>query len=209
MIVVVEINFDPAKDAANIRKHGMSLAFGAVVLASAIGEVEDHPPPLRRNTHEGIRGDRRTLVWLRLHHARCGAARHRHTQDATQGGHKMAEQKPTRMKITPEKLEEIKRSVDWARIDAMTDDEIERNIASDPDAATFSDAELTAIRVQQVRKSTGLSQPEFARRFQLPVATLRDWEQARREPDAAAVAYLRVIERDPQAVLQALEPNAA
>lgn len=121
----------------------------------------------------------------------------------------MAEQKPTRMKITPEKLEEIKRSVDWARIDAMTDDEIERNIASDPDAATFSDAELTAIRVQQVRKSTGLSQPEFARRFQLPVATLRDWEQARREPDAAAVAYLRVIERDPQAVLQALEPNAA
>jgi putative transcriptional regulator len=121
----------------------------------------------------------------------------------------MAEQKLIRMKITPERLEEIKRSVDWVRIDAMTDDEIARNIASDLDAATFSDAELTAIRVQQVRKSTGLSQPEFARRFQLPVATLRDWEQARREPDAAALAYLRVIERDAEAVLRALEPNAA
>ncbi len=121
----------------------------------------------------------------------------------------MAEHKPIRMKITSEKLEEIKRSVDWARVDAMTDDEIERNVAGDPDAVTFSDPELTAIRVQQVRKSAGLSQPEFARRFQLPVATLRDWEQARREPDAAALAYLRVIEHDPEAVLRALAPNAA
>jgi uncharacterized protein len=37
----VEIEFDPAKDADNLRRHGLSLAFGAVVLAHRIGEVED------------------------------------------------------------------------------------------------------------------------------------------------------------------------
>jgi putative transcriptional regulator len=58
--------------------------------------------------------------------------------------------------------------------------------------------------VQYVRKQTGLSQPVFAARFHIPLGTLRDWEQARRMPDAAALAYLRVIERIPQAVQQAL-----
>jgi uncharacterized DUF497 family protein len=34
MILPVEIEFDPAKDAENTRRHGISLAFGAVVLAA-------------------------------------------------------------------------------------------------------------------------------------------------------------------------------
>jgi uncharacterized DUF497 family protein len=37
----VDIEFDDAKDAANIAKHGVSLALGAVVLGSRIGEVDD------------------------------------------------------------------------------------------------------------------------------------------------------------------------
>jgi hypothetical protein len=38
---VVDIDFDPAQDAQNIAKHGVSLSFAAVVLADAIGVVED------------------------------------------------------------------------------------------------------------------------------------------------------------------------
>jgi uncharacterized DUF497 family protein len=38
---VVDIDFDPAKDAQNIAKHGVSLSFAAVVLADAIGAVGD------------------------------------------------------------------------------------------------------------------------------------------------------------------------
>jgi putative transcriptional regulator len=114
-----------------------------------------------------------------------------------------------RMTITPSKLEEIKQSVDWQRVRAMTDADIERQDAADPDAsAPLTNAETIAIRVQYVRKTTGLSQPQFAQRFRIPLGTLRDWEQARREPDAAAFACLRLIERDPQAVLHALEPDA-
>lgn len=36
-----EIEFDEAKDAANVRKQGLSLALGALVLEGAIGEIED------------------------------------------------------------------------------------------------------------------------------------------------------------------------
>lgn len=37
----MEIEFDPEKDANNLRRHGFPLAFGAVVLAHRSGEVED------------------------------------------------------------------------------------------------------------------------------------------------------------------------
>jgi len=68
----------------------------------------------------------------------------------------------------------------------------------------MKNAGITAARVRWVRKQTGLSQEEFAERYRIPIGTLRDWEQSRREPDAAALAYLTVIERDPEAVRRAL-----
>lgn len=37
----------------------------------------------------------------------------------------------------------------------------------------------------------------------IPIGTLRDWEQGRKEPDAAAKAYLRVIAREPDTVRKA------
>ena len=59
-------------------------------------------------------------------------------------------------------------------------------------------------QVRTIRRVLGLSQEEFAARFHIPLGTLRDWEQGRREPDAAARAYLRVIGRNPTAVAEAL-----
>ena len=107
-------------------------------------------------------------------------------------------------------VEAIKRGVDWARVRSMSEEEIERGIAADPDAAApMSDAEITAARVRWVRQRDGLSQEQFAARYRVPVGTLRDWEQGRREPDAAALAYLRVIEREPEAVARALAPHEA
>lgn len=38
---LVQIEFDPGNDAESIRRRGISLAFGAVVLAHRIGEAED------------------------------------------------------------------------------------------------------------------------------------------------------------------------
>ena len=50
------------------------------------------------------------------------------------------------------------------------------------------------LRIQLIRKGLSLSQAEFAAQFHIPLATLKDWEQGRRQPEAAAWAYLQVIE---------------
>ena len=60
------------------------------------------------------------------------------------------------------------------------------------------------IDVHKIRLRTGLSQADFAERFGFAVATLRDWEQGRRQPDRSARLLLRVIEIEPKAVLRAL-----
>jgi putative transcriptional regulator len=43
----------------------------------------------------------------------------------------------------------------------------------------------------------------------IPLATLRNWEQARVEPDPAARALLRILDREPQAALRALAGGRA
>ena len=63
-------------------------------------------------------------------------------------------------------------------------------------------------QVKVIRQALGLSQEEFAARYQIPLGTLRDWEQSRKEPDAAARAYLTVIARNPKAVSDALQSNS-
>jgi putative transcriptional regulator len=50
--------------------------------------------------------------------------------------------------------------------------------------------------------------PTFAARFQIPIGTLRDWEQGRVAPDQAPRAYRAVIARDPEAARKALMPRA-
>jgi len=47
--------------------------------------------------------------------------------------------------------------------------------------------------VQAIRQSLGLSQQAFADACRIPLATLKGWEQGRRQPDATANAYLSVI----------------
>ena len=59
-----------------------------------------------------------------------------------------------------------------------------------------------------VRRALGMSQEQFAQEFQIPLGTLRDWEQGRVEPDQAARAYLKVIAGDPDLVRRLLEPAA-
>ena len=60
------------------------------------------------------------------------------------------------------------------------------------------------VDVRAVRAATGMSRTEFARRFALDPRALQDWEQGRRRPDRAARAYLTVIARHPEVVVEAL-----
>ena len=58
--------------------------------------------------------------------------------------------------------------------------------------------------IRRTRTQLGLTQEEFARRFRIPVGTLRDWEQARVVPPDFAVAYIRVIREHPEMVAEAV-----
>ncbi len=62
-----------------------------------------------------------------------------------------------------------------------------------------------APNLTALRRRLHLSQGAFATLFGIPLATIKDWEQGRRNPDAPARAYLRVIARNPKAVRSALE----
>jgi putative transcriptional regulator len=60
------------------------------------------------------------------------------------------------------------------------------------------------IDIKAIRGRLGMTQQEFAHRFDFNINTLRHWEQGRRVPDGTARAYLRVIDREPEAVQKAL-----
>ena len=55
-----------------------------------------------------------------------------------------------------------------------------------------------------IRRRLKLSQSKFAERFGLSPATVRDWEQGRRRPDASARALLEVIDYAPETVARAI-----
>lgn len=65
-----------------------------------------------------------------------------------------------------------------------------------------------AADVPQIRKSLGYSQEEFAALMGVSVGTLRNWEQARREPHGPARSLLLVASANPAAVRGAFEKLA-
>jgi putative transcriptional regulator len=84
-------------------------------------------------------------------------------------------------------------------------------LPADPDDpedgdVTYAGLELghNARIIRKARQSLDLSQTEFARKFMVPVATLRGWEEARIKAPEFAVAYVRVIEQHPDMVLEAV-----
>jgi putative transcriptional regulator len=63
-------------------------------------------------------------------------------------------------------------------------------------------------RAKVLRRALGLTQEQFAACYQIPLGTLRDWEQGRSTPDQPARAYLDVIAYDPETVRRALESKS-
>jgi putative transcriptional regulator len=85
-------------------------------------------------------------------------------------------------------------------------------ITSLQQALSHAQGEKTGVRetiidvpdVRAIREDLHLSQAEFANTYHIPLATLKGWEQGRRQPDRTAAAYLSVIARIPSAARDAL-----
>ena len=100
---------------------------------------------------------------------------------------------------------------DWKAVDARTEEELFAAALADPDAQPLelliAQGWRKGVNVKKLRERLGMTQEEFAATYRIPVGTLRDWEQRRKNPDATARAYLIVIDKDPKAVAALL--NAA
>jgi putative transcriptional regulator len=87
------------------------------------------------------------------------------------------------------------------RLNALSDAKVEALARSDSDNPPLTDGQLRrmalAREVRLVREKTGLSQPQFAARFHISLARLRDFEQARSEPDFIVRVFFRMILEDP------------
>jgi len=88
----------------------------------------------------------------------------------------------------------------------------ERDIATDPqsiataahNAARAAHNRNDATYARNVRGQTGLTQAAFAARIEVPVETVRNWEQGKRSPRGPARALLKVLEQAPDAVFAVL-----
>ena len=68
-------------------------------------------------------------------------------------------------------------------------------------------ARVTDVPVNEVveaRRSTGMSQSEFASALSISKRTLQEWEQGRRSPSGAAQALIRIARKHPEVVREAL-----
>src|ERR1700683_1000441 len=76
-------------------------------------------------------------------------------------------------------------TTDWRKIDALTDADMARQIAANPDAAPDM---APPIDVRAIRRAAGMTQAQFAAAYEFSVRTVQEWERGaeRSSPDPAA-----------------------
>jgi putative transcriptional regulator len=92
-------------------------------------------------------------------------------------------------------------ATDWEKIDAMTDADIARQVASNPDAAPDMAPDMD---VRAIRRATGMTQAEFAAAYHFSVRTVQEWERGAKRPSGPARTLLRAIKADPEGLKRAL-----
>ena len=92
-------------------------------------------------------------------------------------------------------------ATDWNAIDGMSDEDITRQIASNPDAAPDL---APQIDVRAIRSATGMTQAEFATVYEFSVRTIQEWERGAKRPSGPARTLLRAIKGDPVGLRKAL-----
>jgi putative transcriptional regulator len=68
---------------------------------------------------------------------------------------------------------------------------------------------IDAPNIKKIRSGYKLSQKEFATLLGISLATLRNWEQGRRQPEGAAKILLQIAARHPNVVWDVVKPMAA
>jgi len=110
------------------------------------------------------------------------------------------------MAIVRKTLDEIramKPRIDRAKFEAASEEDIARQVAEDPETAPEITLDML-IAPKNLRRRLVMTQEQFAEALEIPVATLRNWEQRRNAIDPAARSLLILVARDPEGTLAAL-----
>jgi putative transcriptional regulator len=92
-------------------------------------------------------------------------------------------------------------ATDWNKIDAMTDEDIARQITANPDAAPDMAPE---IDVRAIRRAAGMTQAQFSKTYDFSIRTVQEWERGAKRPSGPARTLLRAIKADPEGLRRAL-----
>jgi putative transcriptional regulator len=198
----VEFEWDPVKASRNAEKHAVDFVTAAEIFADPDLFVVIDSRIYGERRYQAIGTSRGVVLFV--------AYTMRPTTFAglsAPGGRAVV--KEPLIRYRPGRDPKPESRTDWDRLKRMSDEEVERAARDDPDAQPLSDKQLARgfrpRALTALRRRLGLSQAEFSRQFMLNLRTLQDWEQGRREPEDIARVYLRVIERNPNAVKAALE----
>ena len=105
------------------------------------------------------------------------------------------------VKISHEAARKALAATEWEKLDALTDEDIARQIAANPDAAPDMAPE---IDVRAIRRAAGMSQAQFATAYEFSVRTVQEWERGAKRPSGPARTLLKAIKADPEGLRRAL-----
>ena len=78
------------------------------------------------------------------------------------------------------------------------------HVRGEPTNVRVTQIEVDVPDVKAIRTKLGLTQPKMATLLGTSTSGLRKWEQGQRRPNGAALTLLRIAEREPEAVLRAV-----
>jgi putative transcriptional regulator len=91
---------------------------------------------------------------------------------------------------------------DRRRLKTMTDEQIIGAALRDPDNPPLTDERLARFRrpalVKRIRLKLHMGRATFSAAYGIPLKTLGAWERHELEPTEVELAYLRLIEREPE-----------
>jgi putative transcriptional regulator len=80
-----------------------------------------------------------------------------------------------------------------------------RSLANDPELEPPTRSLVPLLNMRDIRRKLGLTEGQLAKKLQVAVATLRDWEHGRGQTDPALQALLRVLDKLPEPALRAFD----
>lgn len=111
------------------------------------------------------------------------------------------------VKVTLEELASRPSNVDRAKLDATTEEDIRRFMIEDgydPDDPDYFKDAVVIRPPHMIRERLGMTQVEFAKLIDAPLATLKNWEQGRTMVPSYVRVLLNILDREPEAALRAL-----